>query len=369
MALTTEQLVEFALIEAFPGQSQNQKQAYRFELESFVPQALLQLAREVAASPDYQMLQRTVVLPIMASREIDYDRFGPAPGTAGKEPVIDNGLIFGDNGAFAISPQRLALSGSPLRVRSQFVEWQWLTVKNNACAGVLPVFPTDATIADITAWNDLVRVGTAFSSGDVFANGVQYGNVFTMNPGDYLRFQWDANGDLFITQYDANRTVVLGNYAVAGGEITAIATPGVLFLGDGGQVSVGRIGTGTSTSLSPTVTDGLYRLDLQTGWQFLTSYFDENGMVQFDGTSKLLSWVPSLSYRGQSSRCDSWYWTFDGEQIVFWPGADGEVLPSNNLRITGSFVPEAPDLPFEYHKRAIDLLVEKVRVRGGIKMK
>lgn len=369
MGLSTEQLVEYALIESFPGQSQNQKQAYRYEFESFVPQALLQLAREVAQSPDYQMLQRSVILPIMASREIDYDRFGPAPGTAGKEPIIDNGLIFGDNGAFAISPQRLTLSGSPLRVRSQFVEWQYLTVKNNACVGILPLFPSDATIVDITAWNNLVRVGTSFSTGDVFANGVQYANVFTMTPGDYLRFQWDANGDLFITQYDANRTVVLSNYAVAGGEVTAIATPGVLFLGDGGQVSVGRIGTGTSTSLTPTITDGLYRLDLQTGFQFLTSYFDENGMVQFDGTTKLLSWVPSLSYRGQAMRCDSWYWTFDGEQIVFWPGSDGETLPSNSLRITGSFVPEPPDLPFEYHKRAIDLVVEKGRVRAGMKMK
>jgi hypothetical protein len=124
MGMTTEQLVEYALIEAFPGQSQNQKQVYRFELESFVPQAMLQLGREVAGSPDYQMLQRSVVSPVLASREIDYDRFGSA--VAGSLPTIDNGFVFGDLNAFALSPQRLTLSGSPLRVRNQYLILNWL---------------------------------------------------------------------------------------------------------------------------------------------------------------------------------------------------------------------------------------------------
>ena len=366
MGLTVEQLVEYALIEAFPGQSQNQKQVYRFELESFVPQAMLQLGREVAGSLDYQMLQRSVVSPVLASREIDYDRFGSA--VAGSLPTIDNGFVFGDLNAFALSPQRLTLSGSPLRVRSQYLEWQYLTVKNNACVGVLPLFPTDTDVLDLAFWKDALRIGTSFSSGDVFANGVQYGNVFTVTPGDYFRFQWDSNGDLTITQYDANRTLVLA-YAVSGGEVTSIATPGILFTGNGGQVSIGRIGTGSSTSVTPALVDGLYRVDLQTDYQFLTSYFDENGMVQFEGTTKLLSWVPSLSYRGQAMRCDSWYWTFEGEQIVFWPGAEGSILPANSLRIVGSFVPQPPDLPIEYHKRAIELLVEMARTRAGMKAK
>jgi len=365
MGLTVEQLVEYALIEAFPGQSENQKQVYRYELEAFVPQALLQVAQEVAGSPDYQMLQRTVTTPILASKEIDYDRFGVGDAL----PVVDNGFVFGNSGAFAISPQRLTLSGSPLRVRNQYLEWQILTVKNNACVGVLPFFPTDANAQDITFWKDLVRVGTSFATGDVFANGVQYSGVFVVNPGDYLRFQWDSNGDLFITQFDVNRTVVTLDYPVSGGEVEVVATPGVIFTGDGGQVSIGRIGTGTSTSTAPALVDGLYRLDVSSDYQFLTSYFDESGIVQFDGTTKLLSWVPSLSYRGQAMRCDVWYWTFDGEQLVFWPGSEGEALPSNNLRITGNIVPSPVDLPIEYHKRAIDLLVEKARQRAGMKLK
>lgn len=366
MGMSTEQLVEFALIEAFPGQSQAEKGLFRFELESFVPQALSQLAQEVASSSDYQMLQRTVVVPILNSQEIEYNRFGS--GVGGDEPVIDNGIVFGDSGAYALSPQRLSLSGSPLRVRSQFLEWQWLTVKNDASAGVIGFNPTEADIVDISLWKDAVRVGTAFSSGDVFANGVQYGNVFTMSPGDYLRFQWDANGDLTITQYDVNRTLVLA-YVVTGGEVTAVSTPGVLFLGDGGQVGIGRIGTGTSTSLTPTQTDGLYRLDLGTDYQFLTSFFDETGVVQFEGTSTLLSWIPSLNYRGQASRCDTWYYTFEGEQIVLWPGEAGMALPANNLRIVGNIVPEPTDLPHEYHVRAIAKLVEWARQRAGMAAK
>ena len=187
-----------------------------------------------------------------------------------------------------------------------------------------------------------------------------------MTPGDYFRFQWDANGDLFITQFDANRTVVTLDYPVVGGEITVVANPGIVFLGDGGQVGVGRIGTGSSTALTPALSDGLYRVDLTTGYQFLTSFLDENGMVQFNGTTKNLSWVPSLNYRGQASRCDSWYWTLDGEQIVFWPGSEGESLPADSLRVQGSIVPPVGELPVEYHKRVIDLLVERARMRASM---
>lgn len=362
MAMTVEQLVEFVLIEAFPGQSQNQKQAFRYELEAMVPSVLRDLALMVAASRDYQLLQRAIVLPVLNSREIDYDQFGN--GVGGALPIINNGIIFGDNGAYALSPQRLTLSGSPLRVRSQFVEWQWITVKNNASAGVIGLFPTAADIADPTLWDDLVRVGTAFSTGDGFFDGVHYAGALALSPGDYLRFQWDANGDLSIVQYDANRTVIT-TYPATGGDVTRVAIPGVVFFGDGGQISVGRIGTGTSHSTTPTLTDGFYRADLGTTYDFLTSTFDHTGTLRFQGTNRQLSWVPSLSYQSQPLRCDTWYWTLEGEQIVFWPGKVGESLPSQQLSLSGNIIPQAPDLPSELNQRAISMLIDRIRSRNS----
>ena len=365
MGLKTEELVEFALVQAFPGQSQAQKQLYRFELEAMTPQALLQLGREVANSQDYQVLQRTVVLPVLSSKEINYTRFGPELAGIGRQASIDNGIVFGDVRSYVISSQKLTLSGSPLKVRSQFLEWQWIN-PNSASAGVLPYLMSDTELLTLTNWEVLLEVRLN-GEGRLYANGVIYVNAFTgVEPGDIFFFGWDASGDLTITNYDANRTLK-ASVTVINGDVAVVATPAILMIGANGQITVGRIGTGNTPSLTPTVTDGLYRVDLQTGYNFLTSFLDETGMVQFDGLTRRLSWVPSLNYRGQAMRCDTWYWTLDGEQIVFWPGTDGEALPANSLRITGNIQPQAPDLPLEYHKRAIDILVEMAQVRAGMK--
>lgn len=367
MGMTTEQLVELAYIEAFPGQSQNEKGTYRFELEAMVKKAMVMLAKIVAKSPDYQVLQRTVTLPILASHEIEYSYFG----LAGDKPAIDNGVVFGNLNTFAVASRSpLVLSGSPLNVRSQYLEWQILTVANNVCIGILPLYLADANITDITQWLQAVRIGNSLFSGDVFAAGVHYAGVFgPVTPGDYFRFQWAANGDLFITQFDANRTVVALDYPVVGGNVAAVGVPGVLFAGDGGQVTVGRMGVGTSTSLTPEMSDGLYRLDLQTSYQFLTSYLADTGTIRFAGTDTDLSFVSSLLSKNVAGRCDTWYWTLEGEQIVFWPGATGTTLPANSLQITGSIIPIPTDLPADFEDMAISLVVESARARSGLQKK
>ncbi len=354
MGLSIEQLVETVFIEAFPGQSEQMKGLYRFEVEAMVPTVMAEIGQMIAKSQDYQTLQRSQIIPILNNREIDYNQFG--------QPVsIDNGVIFGDSGAYALSPQRLSLSGSPLRVRNQFVEWQIITVLNNASFGVIAVNPTEANIIDPTAWKDLIRIGTAFAIGDVFAAGVHYGGAMgPFNPGDYVRFQWDANGDLFITQFDANRQVVTLDYPAVGGEVTSISVPGVVFFGDGGQVGIGRIGTGSSVSLTPTLNDGSYRADLTTDYQFLTGSFDDTGRVVFTTTGQILSWLPSLGHLETVSRCDTWFYTFEGEQIVLRGPGD---LPSDSLFISGNIIPAPSDLPAEYHRMAIDGLISRVRAR------
>lgn len=356
MGLSAEQLVEYAFIECFPGQSEQMKQVYRFEIEAMVASVMSEIGQIIAKSPDYQTLQRSQLIPILNNREIDYNQFG--------QPVsIDNGVIFGDSGAYALSPQRLALSGSPLRVRSQFVEWQIITVLNNAAFGVIAINPTEANIIDPTAWKDLIRIGTAFATGDVFANGVHYAGAFgPVSPGDYFRFQWDANGDLFITQFDANRTVVTLDYPAVGGDVTSVSIPGVVFFEDGGQVGIGRIGVGTSTGLTPTLNDGAYRADLTTNYQFFTGSFDDTGRVVFAANGQILSWLPSLGHMDTVSRCDTWFYTFEGEQIVLKGPGD---LPGDTLFISGNIIPAPSDLPAEYHRMAIDGLISRLRARAG----
>ena len=365
MGMTLEQYVEYALIQFAPGQSQNQKQIYRYELEAMSRQALIQVGREVAVSSDYQVLQRTIVLPVLSAKDLSYSRFGPVDvGVAGRQPVLDNGIIFGDSGAFAVSPERLAMSGSPLSVRSQWLEWQFLTHDKSVMVGVLPIYESDTNVTTPLQWEVALRIQSP-GVGDVFANGVQYSGAFaSVVRGDIFQFIWDANGDLTIHHLDSNR-VSKGSSAVIDGDVFQLATPAVAIFGNGGQVTVGRLGTGTTVPTTPQPLDGLYRLDIQTYYQFLTSFFDETGTVVFDGTNTRLSWVPTLNYLGRALRCDTWYWTLDGEQIVFWPGEEGMELPSDSIRITGSIVPFPADLPIEYHQRAIDVLVEMAQARNG----
>lgn len=358
MGMTTEQFIEYALIQIAAGQSQNQKQVYRFELEAMSRQALIQLGREVAVSPDYQVLQRTISLPVSSAKDLAYNRFGPSDvGIAGKQPILDNGIFFGEQGAFAVAAESLAMSGSPLQARSQWLEWQFLTNDKSVTVGVVPVFASDVTLTTPIQWEVALRVQSP-GVGDVFANGVQYPSVFaSVVRGDIFQFIWDASGALTILQLDSNR-VGKGSSTIVGGQVTQLAMPAVAIFGIGGQVTIGRIGTGTVPPSIPQPVGGLYRVDLKSQFQFLTSFFDETGTIVFDGTTTRLSWVPSLNYYGSSLRCDIWYWTLDGEQIVFWHGGGETTLPANSLRITGSIIPTSADLPVEYHQRAIDILVE-----------
>jgi len=368
MALTNEQLIEKAFLAAFPGQSQSMKQLYRYELESWVPECMSMLAREVATSDDYQLLQRTIVLPISASKDIPYVRFGALPG--GSPPTIDNGIITSEGGGFALSAERLPLTGSPTLVRNYFIEWQFITPDKPSIVGILPPFLTDDQIGDLANWNVLLRcmeVSPGTTTGTMLVNGTPSGIAFPdVKEGDYFRFEWDAVGALTVTQLDADRQVQT-IFSVIGGQQSNIVVPGV-FLGGtidrGVQVSVGRLGVLPETTPS----DRLYRLDLGTQYEFMTGYIPDRGTVQFEGTSKFLSFVPSLNFSVMPMRCDMWYWTLDGESIVFWfgnPAASPQpALPSNFLRVTGNIIPQATDLPVEWHAIAVDLLIQKATDRA-----
>lgn len=363
MGLSVEQLVERVFVEAFPGQSQQMKGLYRFEVEAMIEPVMVEIGQMIAASDDYPILQRLITLPILNSSEIEYSVVVGAS--------IDEGFIFGNTNDYALSLPRLTLSGSPLRVRNQFLEWQIITPNVNASFGVIGVYPPLASILDPTAWKDLIRIGNSFSVGDVFANGVHYaGAMGPFSPGDYVRFQWDANGDLFITQFDANRVVVTLDYPVSGGEVTALSTAGVVFFGDGGQVGIGRIGTGSSTALTPTQADGFYRVDLGRTYHFLTSTFDNTATVQFAGVSKPLSYVPQLNPNGTDLRCDTWYYSLEGEQLILRHGNNsGEALPANSIQLKGNIVPAPGDLPHDYHALAIQKLIDRIRMRASINSK
>lgn len=357
MGLSREQLVEKVYIAVFPGQTQQQKQLYRYEIESWIDEALSQMGREVAASDDYQLLQRTITLPIAITKDIPYSRFGSGDG--GRQPAIDNGYITGDTSSFALSPERLELTGSPAKVRSTFLEWQYPTPDKSCVVGVISPFSTDIEILTQNHWNVLLRSDNPEpSNGSVRVLGTSSGTVFSVTEGDIFRYEWDATGALTITQMSPTRAVKT-IYAVTGGEITNVVVPGVAIFGVDGAVSVGRMGSTVAT----TPPDGIYRLDIETQYQFLTSYIDQTGNLQFSN-GKLLSWVPSLASKGMAVRCDQWYWTVNGESVLFWPGQEGEELPADSIILTGNIIPTAPDIPVEYHKRTIALLIEMATERA-----
>lgn len=361
MGLTNEQLVESAFIEAFSGQSSAMKNLYRFELEAWIDDVMTMVAREVAASKTYALLQRTVQLPVKSSAAIPYSVFGQ--NLEGDTPSIDNGIIKGDGSTYALSANRLPLSGSPLRVRDYFTEWQLLLPSKTSGPGVISPFIESPDPSNINNWDVLLRTSLALATGSVFVRGVSYVDVFpAVERGDIFRFEWDTNGDLVISQY-TDQHVFKMSFNVTAGEITASSVPGVYFGATGGQVGVGQMGP---TVITPGPT-GVYQISDLTQYQVLGSSLPNSGLVRFD-TGKSLSFVPSLAYRSIVERGDTWYWTFEGENILFWFGKSDETpaLPSENMLVTANIIPTAPDLPFEWHQRAVDLLVEKARQRAAM---
>jgi len=362
MGLTNEQLVEYAFIKAFPGQSSAMKNLYRFELEAWINDAMTMVAREVAASKSFALLQRTVQLPVKSSATIQYAVFGQ--NIDGKIPVVDNGIVKGDGGTYALSAARLPLSGSPLRVRDYFTEWQCILPAKTSGFGVISPFIESFDPINLSAWDVLLRTsGTGPTAGSVFANGISYPGVFpAIERGDIFQFDWDSNGDLTINQLSDQRVFKM-SYAVVSGEITASSVPGVYFGADGGQIGEGQMG---NTVFTPGPS-GAYEISDLTQYQFLSSSLPNTGAIRFTN-GKLLSYLPNISYRSMPLRCDTWYWTFEGETILFWWGNPEETpeLPAENVLLTGNIIPTASELPFEWHQRAVDLLVEKARQRTAM---
>jgi hypothetical protein len=361
MSLSLEQLVENALIEAFPGQSQAAKNLYRYELESWVSDVMLALAMEVINSPHYHTLQRTVTLPLQVVKNIEYCRFGPT----GMEPQIKNGVIFGSLGSFAASDQQLPLSGSPLRVRSYFIEWQSHTPLISTGIGLINPFriETSSDWLDLAKYALALRITTA--GVDIFNNGANTNNIFggAATPGDIFRWEWDAAGALSIKQYDADRTLKNTHIVVGGGNVADVVTPAVITTAENARVSVGLMGDSTLTAPA----DGVYRAGMEQCRPFVMASIAQRGRVIFDlnNSVKLLSYAPSLAVRALTSRCDQWYWSLDGEQIIVWAGEATPplVLPATSIRVTGNIIPLPAQLPPSLDQRAVDLLVAKARMR------
>lgn len=362
MGLTNEQLVEYAFIKAFPGQSSAMKNLYRFELEAWIDDAMTMVAREVAASKSFALLQRTVQLPVKSSATIQYAVFGQ--NIDGKIPVVDNGIVKGDGGTYALSPSRLPLSGSPLRVRDYFTEWQCILPAKISGFGVLSPYIETADPNNTNNWDVLLRTQGSFPpTGTVFADGVTYADVFpSVERGDIFQFEWDSNGDLTINQLSDQRVFKM-SYAVTGGEITASSVPGVHFGANDGQIGEGQMG---ATVFVPGPS-GAYEISDLTQYQFLSSSLPNTGAIRFT-TGKLLSYLPNISYRSMPLRCDTWYWTFEGETILFWFGNPEESpeLPAENVLVTGNIIPEAGEIPAEWHERATNLLVDIARNRAAM---
>jgi hypothetical protein len=363
MSLSVEQLVEAAFIRAFPGQSQAMKALYRYEIESWVAQAMEMLGLEALAAKDYQVFQRTrlysLATPYSALQTINYCQFGPGA----LEPVLtDEGYFVGAAGSFAASHEDVLYTGGPSLVANQVVQFQVGTDQANLGFGLIRHPAPESSYTDPTKYFALVNISAG--AGNVYHHeGTLAAGVFTnVKPGDFFAFVFDGSGNLTIDHKDADLQVK-GSFPVPDPDLADVVATAIYFVTAGGMVRPGRRGNPAAPP-----SDGVYRVTLRDCHPFIHHSIWTKGYVAFD-TAALdpLSYTPNQTIRTLGGRCDTWYFTLENDQLLIFAGeaAPPQTLPANAVKVTGNVVPLPSDLPRHYHERAIQLCVNVARERVG----
>jgi len=356
MSITLAQLIEKAFIRAFPGQDEDAKKIYLYEFESWAQEAFLRLSRTVAAGPQYKLLQRRAVLDLgLQSRLIHYCTM-----PAGVD--VDGDKVTGNNGDYAVSAQRLALSNG--LVRSQYVEWKLLTVVKDMVFGVRRA-GSDAP-RDVSTWDVFMRIQPPNLKW--YAGATVIGTWLGPDINGYARLEWDANGDAMYRVFDAQHFELSAGPLAVGGTIGDSDVPGVLFLEDGGALSQGRIGT-----VGAVVEDGAYRAQMPDCPVFIQDSIAQRGSVRFVNSQVGLDYVESSKLRDMPYLCNQWQWTFEGDELALWRNQGTGLLPSEQISVVGNIILQVPDepsdpvddLPVELQEAAVLALIEIARERVG----
>lgn len=363
MGLSVEQLVEAAFIRAFPGQSQAMKSLYRYEIESWVAQAMETLGLEALDAKDYQLLQRTrlysLATPYTALQTINYCQFGPGA----LEPVLANeGYFVGQAGSFAASHEDVLYTGGGSLVANHVIQFQVGTDQQHLGFGLIRHPVPESSYTDPTKYFAAVKVNAGV--GDVFHHeGTLVAATFAnVKAGDFFAFIFDGSGNLTIEQRDADLQIK-GSFAVPDPDLADVVSTAVYFVAAGGMVRPGRRGNPAATP-----PDGVYRVTLRDCHPFIHSSIWGKGYVAFDTPAlNLLSYAPNQAIRELGGRCDTWYFTIEGDQLLIFAGAatPPQTLPANALKVTGNIVPLPSDLPRHYHERSIQLCINIARERVG----
>jgi hypothetical protein len=346
MGLSVEQLVEYALIRAFPNQNEEGKKLYRFELESFVPGALTRVGRKVAEGPDYKKLQRDVVVDLQwRTRPVPYCEFGDGMGQ-------NDGKLTGANGSYALSYQRAPIRAGA--VKSWWVEWQLLQPKAVTFGLIEPLIPT-RTNRD--TWFASLRYAGGTMA--LYLGGSAQVSGIPVEIGDIWRLEWDAGGALALKRLDADHQV-RSTHPIATGGAADTLVPILLSNEDGASVGVGAVGD----TLAGTVNEP-YRAALVACPHLIMDSIGTRGRIEFESAGKTVQYVESMASRNTKKMCGQWYGTVEGEDVYVWPGQSGQALPSERLVVVGNIIPQAHELPFDLHESAIQALVEIARERVG----
>ena len=364
MSLSTEQLIEQAFIRAFPGQSQAMKALYRFEIESWVAQAMETLGLEALAAKDYQTLQRTrlysLATPYTALQTINYCQFGPGA----LEPVLnDEGYFVGQAGSFAASHEDVLYTGGPSLVANQVVQFQVGTNQQNLGFGLIRHPAPESSYTDPTKYFALVNVSAGVGNVYHHEGTLAAGAFASVQPGDFFAFVFDALGNLTIEQRDADLQVK-ASFPIPDPDLADVVATAIYFVTAGGIARPGR--RGGSLASPP---DGVYRVTLRDCHPFIHHSIWTKGFVAFDAPAiDPLTYTPNLASKALGGRCDTWYFTIENDQLLIFAGdaTPPQSLPANAVKVTGNVVPLPSDLPRHYHERAIQLCVSIARERVAI---
>lgn len=334
------------------GHASGSKDLLFLDIGSWISEAMLRMARTVAGTPDYRLLQRRFAFSLSDTFEaceffevpeaVTRDRYRLTAAAAAFVPANDNYVAWPTSGKLAsVAFETQFVSGKQsFGLFSPVVDPNLAGTYAQTNAPALVVFDPANVSLPLTVYqanNSILTLNAGFQA------------------GWYVRWSFDDAGAATLKLLDAGRrlqvTQLLGSPNNTWADMVDPVQPGALFL-DANAVQ---------DNMSMILTSAQRSVSLQTTPPLLVQSLLTTGVVTFADGTPLTRTQPGLL--GQPRLCDEWYWSIEGNRLRIAPGDPDDATNPGMLFVTCVVIPSVEDFPHELNEQAILAGLEIARER------
>lgn len=315
--------IEKAFIRFAAVHSSAAKQLARWEIESWLDEALIRVGRNVAASQNYRTLQKRFTTQLGhydASLRFDVEQsYSAVGGWRSGVTVAGDGQATGAIDSFVFATDAIPLQVGDEAYKNQYLEWTSSGASQPLSVALWPVsIGIDALKPSVLIDQPDILFGVGIETGGkltAYARGEEVLNpdlTVNIETGERLRIYFAASGAVMVQVFEATTSVKKAEYPIlqADDRVTPLRIletfiPVVLFHEDNCTITQARVGVEEPY---------LAAIDERV----IVDSIRTRGSVSFED-GKTLSYVSDGSLRGLPRVKGQWHWTDENRQIRIFP--------------------------------------------------